>query len=487
MKRRWIPFLPLLLIAAGAAVFFGLRGGETRMVIRADRQHQTLESFGASGCWWSQYMGLWDRPAEGADLPAREELVRLLYSREEGIGLTGYRFNLGAGSADSGAGSYSDPHRRAQSFETAPGVYDWTKDEGARWFLRAAAAAGAEEVTLFCNSPLERLTINGTAQMIRGQGKSNIDPAQYAAWAAYCCDAAEHFLAEGVPVRFLSPINEPQWDWYAGNQEGCHYEPAQTAEVYRAFLAEMEKRPGLAGVTLSGPESGEWGGKTRDYVGVLLDDPALSAHFDAVDCHSYWSDRASKTAFARWLAGRDPGRKIRMSEWCEMVGGSDEGMDSALVLAATLAEDLTVLDAVSWSCWVAVAPGGYHDGLIYAGEDDGGRITVTPLKRLWAFGNYARFIRPGYTRVDIDGGEDLAAVAFRGEEDGKQRLVAVLINQENRPRTVRVGESGGAFRKTAVYETSDAHSLERIREGAAGDAFTLAPRSVTTFVLETGG
>ena len=482
MKKR---ILCLLLLAAvcGALLLSNVFAEVTQMTIDETTAYQTMESFGTSGCWWSQYAGLWDAPYGSTGRTAREQLATLLFDRNFGIGLTNYRYNLGAGSADSGNGAYQDIHRRAQSFETAPEVYDWAKDEGAVWFLQKVTELGAKEVVLFCNSPLERLTKNGTAQMIQGQGSSNIDPENYAAWAKYCCDVAEHFIEMGVPVRFISPINEPQWDWYAGNQEGCHYEPTQIAGVYLAFLDELEARPALAGVELSGPESGEWGGQTTKYVSAILNTPRLNAHFSAVDCHSYWSDTQSKVSFMNWMKAQGHTQKIRMSEWCEMVNGSDFGMDSAIVLAKTLSEDLRVLSAVSWCNWVGVAPGGYHDGLIYAAENGAGDISIVPLKRLWAYGNYSRFIRPGFVRVSVTGGDKCGAVAFKGQEYGKNKLVVVLINEENGEKSIQLNGSFSAYESIVAYETSARYDLVKTTERVSNTAFTLAPRSVTTIVF----
>ena len=447
--------------------------------------HQTIESFGTSGAWWSQYMGLWDMPYTGNMLfkmSVREQIASWLYDRNFGIGLTNYRYNLGAGSADSGLGDYSDPNRRAQSFETAPGVYDWSKDEGAVWFLNEVTRLGAQEIVLFFNSPLERLTKNGMAHLTPGGEKSNIDRANYAEWAKYACDVAEHFIAEGIPVKFISPINEPQWDW-AGGQEGCHYEPTEIAAVYVAFLEEMQSRPALAGVELSGPESGEWGGQTTKYVSALLNNQKLSEHLQAVDCHSYWTDTSTKVSFRNWMNYQYPDVKLRMSEWCEMVNGSDFGMDSAIVLAQTLAEDLTVLDVVSWSTWVGVAPGGYHDGLMYAAENGSGDVSLVPLKRLWAYGNYTRYIRPGFVRVDISGGDELRAVAFAGEDNGKKKLVVVLVNDKNESVDIRLDGAFGQYNGVIAYETSSNRDLSQVAERIANTAFTLTPRSVTTFVF----
>ena len=443
--------------------------------------HQTLESFGTSGAWWSQYVGLWSDKYLNTMRTNRSRIATLLYDQKYGIGLTGYRYNLGAGSADSGLGNYWDPNRRAQSFEVAPGEYDWSKDEGAQWFLKEVVKLGATEVTLFFNSPLERLTISGTAQVTKGMNK-NIEPENYAAWAVYACDVTEYFISQGIPVKFLSPINEPQWAWDDG-QEGCHYEPSQIAGVYLAFLEEMQKRPALAGVELSGPESGEWGGQTIQYVNAMLENETLREHFKAIDCHSYWSNTQSKHAFKSWISKNHPDMKLRMSEWCEMVNGTDLTMDSAIHLAQCVQEDLTVLDAVAWCTWVGVSPGGYRDGLIHAFESDVNGKSIVPLKRLWAYGNYTRFIRPGFVRVDTDGAGSVFPVAFKGERDGKQQLVIVLINEKDTEQSVTLEGDFTAYASMEIHETSTSRDLARTYTGAVNPEVIVPSQSVITIVL----
>lgn len=449
---------------------------EVVMNINTAIRYQTLESFGTSGGWWAQYAGLWDAPH-------RERIARLLFDPVQGIGLTGYRYNLGAGSVESGKGVYWNEYRRAQCFETAPGVYDWRKDAGAMWFVREVTRLGCQEVVLFMCSPLERMTKNGMAQLTPGT-TSNVDPARYPEWAAYACDAAEHFLAQGIPVRYLSPINEPQWEWSSNNgQEGCHFEPEEIAGVYEAFLTEMQKRPALAGVELTGPESGEWGGRTPEYVGALLDSPALRAHMNSIDCHSYWSNTESKVNFRRWADQHCPEKHLRMSEWCEMVHGTDPGMDSALVLAKCVQEDLTVLNAAHWCTWVGMAPRGYHDGVIHAWQEEDGSVSILPLKRLWAYGNYTRFIRPGFVRVDVSGGEEFLPVAFSGQNEPQEQLVIVLINDQENPREALLSGNLSQYDHMEIHETSDAHDLALIARGAPQSAVLLAPRCVTTLVF----
>lgn len=455
------------------------------MTINENKTYQTIESFGTSGAWWSQYVGGFTKNVNDTGVSCREAIATLLFDREKGIGLTCYRYNLGAGSADSKKGIFWDVNRRAQSFERSAGVYDFGKDANAVWFLKRAVELGVEEVVFFCNSPLERLTDNGLAHMTEGGSKVNIHPENYRAFAIYCMDVTEHFRKEGIPVKFLSPINEPQWDWFNG-QEGCHYEPDKLRDFYIAFLDELESRPALADLKLSGPESGEWGGQAQAHTRAILEDERLHSHFGSIDNHSYWTRRIDKRIYKSWMNTLYPEVKLRTSEWCEMVHGSDYTMDSAFHLAQEIADDLRILDVVSWQNWVAVAPGGYRDGLIYI---DAETQKYSALKRLWSFGNYSRFVRPGYVRVDIRADsriqERMRPTAFIGMSDrGEQELVMVFINEDEADQTFLLA---GAFDYTrmTVYETSDAHDLECVSESEFDEnlSLTIAKMSVTTIVL----
>ena len=457
-----------------------------KMTVDEGTTYQTMESFGTSGAWWSQYVGEFTKDVNDSGRGTREDIAMLLFDREEGIGLTCYRYNVGAGSADSRKGTFWDTHRRAQSFLDDEGNYDFTKDVGAVWFLEKAAELGVEEVVLFCNSPPVWLTDNGLAHMTEGGSRVNIQPENYPAFAAYCMDVAEHFIGEGIPVKFISPINEPQWDWYNG-QEGCHYEPNQIADLYLAFLDELESRPALESVKLSGPESGEWGtAATQQYTQALLGNERLAAHLDSIDNHSYWSDDTAKKSFRNWMTVHYPDVKLRASEWCEMVNGSDVTMDSAFHLAQEIAADIRILQVVSWQNWVAVAPGGYRDGLIYIDEAS---QKFRALKRLWSFGNFSRYVRPGYVRVEIAADtaaqEKMLPTAFTGVNDlGERELVMVFINEsEAKQEFLLEGVSG--YSRIAVYETSDDHDLECVREDVfdASAPVEIAEMSVTTVVL----
>ncbi len=79
-----------------------------------------MQGFGASGAWWAQYVGGADEPDNLNGTPVRDHIAELLYNKETGIGMDIFRFNIGAGSLESGRGEFGNPWRRTATFETAP-------------------------------------------------------------------------------------------------------------------------------------------------------------------------------------------------------------------------------------------------------------------------------------------------------------------------------------------------------------------------------
>lgn len=453
------------------------------VTVNTKKQYQTIESFGASGAWWSQYVGAWDDVRlDGSEI--REYIATLLFDPNEGIGLNSYRYNIGAGSRK-GNSDISDPWRRAYSFETAPGEYDWSSDEAAVWFMNRAVELGVDEVVMFVNSPLERLTRSGKAHGDASKSnKSNLPKSNYKEFATYVLDVAEHFANEGLPIKFISPINEPQWEW-TGGQEGCHYSNSEVVEVLKVFVEEIQKRPGLANVEISAPEGGEWKNETTEMCKMILSDEVLGEYFTSLDVHSYWSDANDKRNFAGYFNKKYPGLKYRCSEWCEMVNGQDLTIDSAINLAIEIQEDMTILDCVSWQYWIAVSCYDYRDGLIYV---DSSSRKVTVPKRLWAMGNYSRYIDRGYVRVDCDlDTSETYISAYEGtNENGEPELVFVIVN--NRSKDVNIDFSGidsSKYNRVSLNVTSKNYNLAETYYGEFTDstALSIPSRSVCTVVV----
>ena len=433
--------------------------------ILPSEQHQTLDGFGASAGWWAQDVGGWEDEK-------RTHIVKLLFNREEGVGLSIFRYNIGAGIAN----NIQDPWRTAETFEVSPGVYDWTRDANAMWVMKAAQAEGVEEFVAFVNSPPARMTISGlTTGGVKG--KSNLAPEMYDDFATYMLDIVRHLQEEeGIPVHWLSPVNEPQWAWsFENGQEGNHYGPDEVLEVTRTLIRAIDESGLDVKVTVF--ESGEWK-KSQVYINKLLSDPEVGPRLEHLAIHSYWSKANDKTPIINYLDRNFPGTHIWMAEWTEMKEGRDTGMESALVLANTMHEDLTLVSVTSWQYWIAVSRYFYRDGLIYVNLSD---RAVIETKRLWAMGNYSRYIRPGFERVGAEvNSNGLSVSVYRSPDEGQ--YVVVVINVEKTSISAYVTGVPENLTQVSQHETSAQNDLTQVYAGDVPNTFTFPSESVTTLV-----
>lgn len=395
------------------------------------KKYKKFTGIGASGAWWAQYAGGWDETDPTSGISVRDRIAELLYSKEKGIGMQIYRYNIGAGSMDSGKGVYSDPARSTHSLEKN-GTFNESADKNAVYMMQKCAEAGAKEIILFVNSPLERLTKNGKGQLNKhAYFHTNLSKNHYPAFADYCLDATAHFLKKGLPIKYLSPVNEPLWIWNGG-QEGCHYSPRQVANVMKCFAEKMNNRNDLPGVKLSGAENGDIRWFNKAYTRAMLHDPSVRKYIDGVDIHSYclhaplprcFNDRKGYLRrYAKWMKKHYPDTDVKMSEWCHMRGGKDTGMTSALEFMKVLYEDITILNVTSWQHWLACSMYDYCDGLIYI---DLKKHTYELTKRYFTTGNISKYLPHNAVRVQAyTNDKDVKVICFTNKTD----TLTVLIN-----------------------------------------------------------
>lgn len=442
------------------------RGADGTVSLKTGAVRQTVAGFGASGCWWAQDVGGWQQDKV-------DKIVELLFNKEKGIGLNIYRFEVGGG----GVNESSDPWRRAETFEVSPGAYDWSRDANAVNVLRKAVSAGVDDVMFFANTPPGRMTANGRTTG-GDDGAPNLKPGMEGDFARYLVDIALHFKSEGIPVKYISPVNEPQWTWQTKNgQEGCHYEPDQIVTVAEALVKELAGRG--AGIKPSLIDSGKWFDNqyTVEMYKTLAQNPIVGPAMDHYAVHSYWSADTDKQTAMKLLQGTGADLPLWQTEWCQMDAERDLGMDAALVLAECVHEDMTITDCSAWIAWLAVSCYDYKDGLVYV---DLGSRQVLDSKRLWALGNYSRFVLPGYKRIDLagDAGNMLASAYMSPDE---KTAVIVAINPGDKPKALSIAATG--FSSYEAYETSEAHSLDLVASGKPGK-YTFPPVSVTTLVMK---
>lgn len=446
------------------------------VIIDRSKRYQTIEGFGVSGAWWAQMVGGWTHTDEESGIQVRERIAQLLFDSEKGLGIGIYRYNLGAGSARSGKGTFHREIRRTDSFDISDTEYDWTRDANAVWMMREAVRLGVSEVVFFVNSPIERLTKNHKAQLDI-PFTENLRKRDYIKFAGYCLDVTECFLKEGIPVKYISPVNEPLWIWTGKNgQEGCHYRPRSVKKLFNVFSEEIKKRAELAGVRLSGAENGDIRFLNKAYTRAVINNDLV----DGIDTHSYCTKlpfgaavnntAAFKRRYRGWLDRKYKNTITRTSEWCHMKGGRDYSMSSALEQARIMYEDLSILNVASFQLWIAVSEVDFCDGIIYVDEE---KKTFDIPKRYYAFGQFTKFIQRGAKRTNVSTeNKKLRVLAF----DNGDYTAVIVINPSHSEFNISIE---GADK---IFVTDESRSLEE-RKIADSENIVISRCSVSTIII----
>ena len=432
-------------------------------------KYQTSEGFGTSSAWWSQTI---------SDEDTAREIARLLYDKETGLGLDIYRYNIGGGEAENPDCRIWDRTRRTESFyvfDESEGKwkYDFTRDANAVRMMKLAVEYGASEVVLFCNSPHYSMTASGHASGGLNKAESNLPRENYPDFVDYVLTVADHFVEMGIPVKYVSPVNEPQWDWggeWVG-QEGCHYTPDECIELLELFAVTMQERNCPYG--LSGPESGQLTWDHYEYLEKFMNSEILRNYCDHFAGHSYWMDDNfdGKKAFGEKMEEEYPDMKFEMTEWCELPLKIDSTtVDSGIRMANTIIQDLTLMNAASWSSWTAVN----GDGLM---EIKDGNLEI--YNRYYAYMHFSKFIESGMKRIkltDVAKSTDVAKVAYHG--NGK--TVIVLVNNSEEEQELSFAWAPGKYE---IYLTDKSHNCEKTAEGLLFSGCVIPGRSIETIVI----
>jgi glucuronoarabinoxylan endo-1,4-beta-xylanase len=297
-------------------------------------------------------------------------------------------------------------------------------------------------------------------------GKGTVlNPENAQGWANTLAAFAKGMADAGVPLLALSAQNEP--NFYTDQWDTCIYQPTDLVAFIRDNLG-----PALAALEpnlpILAPETQGWNSLAR-FADPILADPGAASYVGILATHDY----GSGFPFVYPAAGK----QVWETEVYDPAKQSDPGIDSGLTVARMIHDHLVVGEVSAWHYW----------WLKYATADNGALMNAGQLtRRAYALGNWSRFVRPGFVRVDAtpDPQYGVFVSAFVNPTSG--RVVIVAINQN----TVDVEQTfsiSGSVLPAAVtpWITSAGLALEPAAAVPIADAtftFTLPGRSVTTFV-----
>jgi glucuronoarabinoxylan endo-1,4-beta-xylanase len=309
----------------------------------------------------------------------------------------------------------------------------------------------------------------------------------------------------------MSAVNEPDFA-SCGTMDPCNGNYATmlyTANEMVAFIKVVGPMLKEAGVKLIAPEASEWNhlwsnvsagpnptgknssdplkcgfppsnaacetGGGYDYGHYLAKDAEAWAALDIIGTHEYDSQQAYP-----WPSDVTAARKeiwqTEMSgvKWWPEQGPSSD-INNGVAVAGWIHSALAIGDASAWLYWWYST----------SGDNEGIMLGSTDTKRHYTFGNYSKFVRPGYTRVGITGAvpTDVLLSAYKGP-DGT--VVVVAINRGKADATVPIAIGGGdapASMTPWVTSASDDLASKTALPVTTGSFTAMLPATtVTTFV-----
>ncbi|GGM75006.1 xylanase [Dyadobacter beijingensis] len=521
MKK--ILFLTLSFI--GIHTLHAQKPRELVIKINTKNKVQKIDNFGAAGAWFTEGI-VQNWPAQN-----REQMAEWLFSKDfdingnpKGIGLSAWRFNIGGGTAEQGDSSgITDFRKRVECFLRPDGTYDWSKQAGYVWFTKKAKEYGVENLIAFSNTPPVQFTKNGRGYKTDKDYISNLKPQHYGDYARFLATVLKHFDDEGLHFDYISPINEPQWDWYhapgqGAKQEGSPWRNDEIAHVARSLDSALTATGSTSKVLLTEAAQLDFlytgkgnatqqtqaffDPKSRLALTGLRNLPAL------IGGHSYFTDKgdSARIAIRRHAADTTAryGVTFWQTEYSMLADGYREGktgripaIDCALFLSKVIHDDLVHGNAAAWQLWNSWEPGNPDFDTRYylialapsSREYVDGSITAT--KNLWALGHYSRFIRPGMHRLNVERGDKLSDVEIAQDlmvsaYTNEKRIVLVAVNYGNEERVLRPEVNGFKVKGADVYLTTGEKGVDMRRSKVKGlkEGVKIPGRGLVTVVLE---
>lgn len=409
------------------------------------------------------------------------------------------------------------------------GTYNWEKQKGQQWFLKKAVLDyEVEDIVGFMNSPPVYFTKHGYAFNQENGWDYILASDKYDNFASFTADVVEHFDKEGIHFDYISPINEPQYQWGPGGdgwagQEGSPATDQQIADVTKSMSRVFASRKLTTEVSIAeGGAIGSliaqipkfWGNEEPDMkVGGL---PNVSY---VASGHSYWSDRNpedmynSRVHLREVMEATDDKLEYFQTEYSLLDGGYTWGhpggivgnfreIECAIALARMLHVDLSVGNATGWHWWTAFSQGKHLGESRFALLETMTTKDMTDgfyndTKLLYTLGQYSRFVRPGMKRVEVNRSDNLSVIAalrndmysaYIDEETNQVIIVAanskitqsrIELAVENLPVSAN---SGLEFTPYITSDNDDMRAYPKIKEG---ETFILPPLSIVTFVSES--
>lgn len=279
----------------------------------------------------------------------------------------------------------------------------------------------------------------------------------------------------GVNVYAVSVQNEP--DAQVTGYESCNWS-AQQIHDFVPYLYQALVASNAGAVKIMLPESQNWTDPSNLVADAMSDstsnDVAIVAEHDYV-ANNDVGDLAMPAAINSY-------GKARWETEVSLLSGSDSSLTNALYYAGRIHAFLTSAQVNAWHYWWLMPYATGNEGL----TDTNG----VPAARMYALGQFSRFVRPGYYRIDVANNTGAALIsAYKDSLSPGFAMVAINTNPTPIAQTFSFTNLAGVSTVTPWLTTSNLSLASQMPVAVTNSSFTywLPAFSIATFVGQSAG
>ena len=416
------------LLARESGLSFATRATLANQIdVDADRRYQSIVGYGAAVTDASAWL-IQTRLNEAQ----RAALLKELFGRDDGLGLSFTRISIGASDFSRSHYSLADtpdgkPDPDLKHFSIEPNRAELLP------VLRAARSINPDlRIVASPWSPPGWMKTSGS--LVHGRLLPEAQPAL----AAYLVRFSDAFAAEGVPLFALTLQNEPDYD--TPDYPGMRLEAPERARIIGQFLGPMlARRPG-APIILDWDHNWD---KPESPLAVLADRQA-NPFIAGVAWHCYGGDVAAQTPVHAAYPDKDAYlTECSGGEWDKGWADSLRWFTRELIIGSTRGWSRGI---ILWNLALDEQHGphaggcGNCRGVVTIDSRTG---AITRNLEYYVLGHASRFVMPGAHRIESTTGvKGLASVAFQNP-DGS--MVLIVLNDAKSQRKFSVSSAGASF------------------------------------------
>jgi O-glycosyl hydrolase len=387
---------------------------------------QTMTGFGASEAFGQAATVM------SASSSVQQQVLADLYSPTTGAGLTILRNEISADSGDTIEPTAPSSPSAAPGYVSLASI---NQDMGQLWFAQQVKALyGVTNVYADAWTAPAFMKVNGTTD--NGSALCGVTGATCSsgnwvqAYANYLKQYAADYSAAGIPLSYIGPENEAN---LSTSYDSMQLTPAQTAQVLDVLGPTMASSGLSTQVECCATEGWDF---AQQYAAAIEGDSTALANTPVFTSHGY--TQAPTTPLSGWT------KPAWQTEWSTFDGFSSAWDDNSDASGLAWAQHIFAgLDQSNLSAflywWGSTTPSsnGDNEGLL---EINGS--SVIPTGRLWAFGNFSRFVRPGAVRIGATTSDgNLTLDAFKNTS-GAVTVVALNTGTSTDPVTFSLSGTG---------------------------------------------